>query len=63
MPPGDCLGALEMLESRNLQFPHRVPFSQRENALVPLPFKQNDTGLHGSPEKAHGMLHLFRAFM
>ena len=38
---GDCLDAtLVPLKSRNLQFPHRVPFTQKENALVPLPFKK-----------------------
>ena len=31
--------------SRNLQFPYRVPFSQGENALVPLPFQKRSVGL------------------
>ena len=39
MPPGHCLGALEM-HSRNLQFPHRVPFTNKKIAWCPLLFQK-----------------------
>ena len=40
MPPGQCLRALEMLYSRNLQFPHWVPFFTKEKMpWCPCPFK------------------------
>ena len=40
MPPGHCLGALtKKCSSRNLQFPHRVPFNNDKMPWCPRPFK------------------------
>ena len=41
MPHGHCLGALEMLYSRNLKFPSRVPFT-REKWLGALTLSRNE---------------------
>ena len=38
MPPGHCLGALDML-SRNLQFPHSVPFTKEKMPWCPCPLQ------------------------
>ena len=40
VPPGHCLDALE--NSRNLQFPHRVPFTKKKMPWCPFSFK-NET--------------------
>ena len=39
--PGHCLGALDihLYSSRNLQFPHRVPFTKEKMPWCPCPFK------------------------
>ena len=37
--PCHCLGALEMLYSRNVQFPHRAPFTKENTPWCPCPFK------------------------
>ena len=42
--PGHCLGALEMF-CRNLQFPHRVPFTKEKMPWCPCPFKNKAQAL------------------
>ena len=50
MPPGHCLCAPLKCSSRNLQFPHRVPFTEEKMPWCPCPFKNEalHVGYHGT---------------